>query len=47
MSDKNSVKVAVKGGYLNLLMMQLPGKKKMAIKALLNGFNFDHSSKMR
>ena len=47
LSDKNSVKVAVKGGYLNLLMMQLPGKKKMAIKALLNGFNFDHSSKMR
>ncbi len=46
-SDKNSVKVAVKDGYLNLLMIQLPGKKKMEIKALLNGFTFTNNSKMR
>lgn len=46
-SDKNSVKVALKGGYLNLLSMQLPGKKKMEVKALLNGFTFSANSKMR
>jgi methionyl-tRNA formyltransferase len=45
-SDKNSVKVAVKDGYINLLMIQLPGKKKMEIKALLNGFTFSNNSKM-
>lgn len=45
-SDKNSVKVAVKDGYLNLLVIQLPGKKKMEIKALLNGFTFSDNSKM-
>ena len=46
-SDKTSVKVAVKDGYLNLLVLQLPGKKKMEIKALLNGFTFSDKSKMR
>ena len=46
-SDKTSVKVAVKDGYLNLLTIQLPGKKKMEIKALLNGFTFTSNSKMR
>ena len=46
-SDKNSVKVAVKGGYIELLVLQLPGKKKMDVKALLNGFTFTKNSKMR
>lgn len=46
-SDKNSVKVAVSEGYLNLLVLQLPGKKRMAIKALLNGFSFGLDTKMR
>lgn len=45
-SDKKSVKVAVKDGYINLLVIQLPGKKKMEIKALLNGFTFSGNSKM-
>jgi methionyl-tRNA formyltransferase len=45
-SDKNSVKVAVKEGYVNLSVVQLPGKKKMEIKALLNGFTFISNSKM-
>ena len=45
-SDKNSVKVAVKEGYVNLSVVQLPGKKKMETKALLNGFTFSSNSKM-
>jgi len=46
-SDKNSVKVAVKGGYIEFLVLQLPGKKKMDVKALLNGFTFTKNAKMR
>lgn len=45
-SDKKSVKVAVKEGYLELKIIQLPGKKKMDIKALLNGFSFEENAKM-
>lgn len=46
-SDKNSVKVAVKGGYIEIHVLQLPGKKKMDVKSLLNGFSFTENSKMR
>lgn len=45
-SSKNALKVAVKGGYLNINEMQLPGKRKMDIKSLLNGFNFSEDDKM-
>ena len=34
---KNELKVAVKGGYINLLEIQLPGKRKMTTKEVLNG----------
>ena len=44
--DNNEMKVACKNGYLNVEEIQLPGKRKMAIKALLNGFNFDKNAKM-
>lgn len=46
-SDKNSVKVAVTEGYLNLILVQLPGKKKMEVKSLLNGYTFNTNAKMR
>ena len=46
LSNKNSVKVAVTGGFIELLTIQLPGKKKMDVKSLLNGFTFDENSKM-
>jgi len=46
-SDKKSVKVAVKGGYIEIHVLQLPGKKKMDVKSLLNGFSFTKNSKMR
>ena len=33
------VKVAVDGGYIHLLSIQIPGKKRMAVADLLRGFN--------
>ncbi len=39
--DKNSLKIAVQGGYINIHELQLSGKKRMNISALLNGFNFN------
>ncbi|WP_461532000.1 methionyl-tRNA formyltransferase [Sinomicrobium sp.] len=38
--DKNSLKVTVKEGYIHLLEVQLPGKRKMAVTDLLNGHHF-------
>lgn len=45
-SDKTSLKVWVNGGYLTLLEMQLPNKRKMDIKSLLNGFQFHNKAKL-
>ena len=45
-SGKHEVKVAVKNGYINLKEIQLPGKRKMDIKSLLNGYHFDKDAKM-
>ncbi len=45
-ATKNDLKVAVKDGYIHIKEMQLPGKRKMDIKSLLNGFNFNEGDKM-
>ena len=45
-STKTDLKVSVKGGYLIIKEMQLPGKRKMDVRALLNGFNFSEADKM-
>lgn len=45
-ATKNDLKVAVKDGYIHIKEMQLPGKRKMDIKSLLNGFNFSVGDKM-
>lgn len=45
-STKEELKVACKGGYINILEIQLPGKRKMDVKSLLNGFNFSESAKL-
>lgn len=37
--DKKTIKVAVKGGFIKLLEIQLPGKRKMATQDVLNGLN--------
>jgi methionyl-tRNA formyltransferase len=39
-ADKKQVKVATADGYLELKMLQFPGKKKMTAGELLNGMNF-------
>lgn len=36
---KNFVKIAVSDGFISLLSLQLPGKKRMATAELLRGFN--------
>lgn len=43
---KDQLKVACNGGYINVLEMQLPGKRKMDIKSLLNGFQFSKKAKL-
>ncbi|TXB66792.1 methionyl-tRNA formyltransferase [Vicingus serpentipes] len=42
--SKSEVKIAVNGGYIHLLEIQLAGKKRMDIKAVLNGFDFNNYS---
>ena len=44
---KNEIKVAVKNGYLSLLDIKLPGKRRMDVKSLLNGYKFADNCKMR
>lgn len=43
----NQIKVAAIDGYILVKEIQLPGKRKMDSKSLLNGFNFAPEAKMR
>lgn len=45
-SSKKEIKVAVKDGYIILKVIQLPGKRKMEISALLNGYKFEKDAKV-
>ncbi|WP_299107454.1 methionyl-tRNA formyltransferase [uncultured Winogradskyella sp.] len=45
-TTKDELKVACKGGYVKVLEIQLPGKRKMEVKSLLNGYNFSESAKL-
>lgn len=40
-SNKNSMKIAVIDGYIELLCIQLPGKRKMTVKEVLNGLKLE------
>ncbi|AEM71959.1 Methionyl-tRNA formyltransferase [Allomuricauda ruestringensis DSM 13258] len=44
---KKSLKVAVKEGYISLLELQLPGKRRMQIMEVLNGLNLDKEAHLR
>ncbi len=44
--DKKEMKVAVNGGFINLLEIQLPGKRKMNTSDVLNGIKLDENSQM-
>jgi methionyl-tRNA formyltransferase len=46
LSSKEELKVACQGGYIIINEIQLPGKRKMEIKALLNGYHFSESAKL-
>ena len=45
-TTKDELKVACKDGYIKILEIQLPGKRKMEVKSLLNGYNFSESAKL-
>ncbi len=45
-ASKKELKVGVDGGYINVLEMQLPGKRKMKIQDVLNGLNLQKNAKM-
>ncbi|MEM8999569.1 MAG: methionyl-tRNA formyltransferase [Bacteroidota bacterium] len=45
--DKKTVKIATKGGYLNLLEIQMPGKRKMKVSEVINGFVFSKKAYLR
>ncbi|MCX2680908.1 methionyl-tRNA formyltransferase [Galbibacter sp. EGI 63066] len=44
--EKNVVYIATKDGYITLKEIQLPGKRKMIIKDILNGYTFEKNAKM-
>ncbi|MEL4307715.1 methionyl-tRNA formyltransferase [Joostella sp. CR20] len=46
LTDKKEVKVATKDGFILLKEIQLPGKRKMDIKDILNGYEFEATAKM-
>lgn len=43
--SKSELKVACKNGFINVEAIQLPGKRKMDMKSLLNGFQFSENAK--
>jgi methionyl-tRNA formyltransferase len=43
---KKEMKIAVNGGYIEVLSLQFPGKKKMNIGELLNGMTFSEDAKV-
>ncbi|PWB25644.1 methionyl-tRNA formyltransferase [Flavobacterium sp. HTF] len=45
-SSKKEIKIAIKNGYILLLSLQLPGKKRMQVAELLNGFTFSEEAKV-
>lgn len=45
-TNKNELKVAVKEGFINIKEIQLPGKRKMEVKSLLNGYHFEENAKL-
>lgn len=45
--DRNSLKVALRDGFLELLELQMPGKRRMKIKEVLNGLSLENDSYLR
>lgn len=45
-SSKKEIKIAIKEGFIQLLSLQLPGKKRMQVAELLNGITYSDSAKV-
>lgn len=45
-ADKKGIKVVVKNGFIELLELQLPGKKRMKTKDILNGLEISENAQM-
>ena len=45
-SSKKEIKIAIKDSFIQLLSLQLPGKKRMQVAELLNGITFTDSAKV-
>lgn len=45
-SSKKEIKIAIQNGFIQLLSLQLPGKKRMLVAELLNGITFSETAKM-
>lgn len=45
-SDNKNMKVAVQGGFIQILEIKLPGKRKMKISDLLNGYKLEEEAKL-
>lgn len=43
-TSKKEIKIAVKDGFIQILSIQFPGKKKMLANELLNGINFSNKA---
>ena len=44
--SKKSIKVAVKGGYIEIINFKFPGKRQMDAVSFLNGFTFHDNARM-
>ena len=40
--NKKYLKIATTDGFINILSLQLPGKKRLKIDELLRGYQFDN-----
>ncbi|MBZ4037667.1 methionyl-tRNA formyltransferase [Flavobacterium sp. 17A] len=45
-SNKKEIKIAIKEGFIQLLSLQFPGKKRMLASELLNGVSFSDAAKV-
>ncbi|RUT68951.1 methionyl-tRNA formyltransferase [Flavobacterium cupreum] len=45
-SSKKEIKIAIANGFVQLLSLQLPGKKRMQVAELLNGITFSETAKV-
>ncbi|MRX38302.1 methionyl-tRNA formyltransferase [Flavobacterium sp. LC2016-23] len=45
-SSKKEIKIAITNGFVQLLSLQLPGKKRMQVAELLNGITFSETAKV-